>query len=360
MLSKIGILFGLSIIQTFMFVVIGNTILGIHDMGLTYWLMLFSTSCLANMLGLNISATFNSAVTIYIIIPLLIIPQMVLGGAMFDFEKLNKSLGGGSTVPFIAELMPSRWAFEGLMVHQFMNNYYEYYFYDVEQKESLYDYKQVYYLPELVDIVGEYKLLAAESSDSAKVEAGKLMLILNNEVTELVAQEKDMKFEQLDKLTPANFNEEVASATLEYLDKLSIYYSAKFNAVNEEKERRIIKLKKRKDLQYNYKNLHDSYFNEYLADEVTNKLTKNKILRLDNRLVQNYDPIYREPKSGGILSFRTHFYAPNKIFLGQSVPTYVFNLMMIWFLTSILYLTLYYEFFKKAFEALNNLKIGKR
>ena len=362
LLSKIGILFGLSILQTLMFVLIGNNILGIQDMHFAYWGMLFSTSCLANMLGLNISATFNSAVTIYIIIPLLIIPQMVLGGAMFDFEKLNKSLGGGSTVPFIAELMPSRWAFEGLMVHQFMNNYYEYYFYDVEQKESLYDYKQVYYLPELIDVVGEYKALAARPSDSAQAEAAQLMLLLNNEITELVNLEKDLKFEQLDRLTTEAFDEEVASSTLEYLDQLSIYYSAKFNAANEEKERRIIKLKARKNQDYNYLNLRNSYFNEYLADEVKNKLTRNKILRVDNRMVQNYDPIYREPEFKGPLNFRTHFYSPNKTLFGHRISTYLFNLIIMWSMTILLYVALYYEIFKKTFETFNNMsmKLGKK
>ena len=37
-----------------------------------YWLMLFTVACFANILGLNISNTFNSAVTIYILIHLLI------------------------------------------------------------------------------------------------------------------------------------------------------------------------------------------------------------------------------------------------------------------------------------------------
>jgi len=361
LISKIGILFGLSIIQTFLFVLIGNTILGIQDMHLAYWGLLFSTSCLANMLGLNISATFNSAVTIYIIIPLLIIPQMVLGGAMFDFEKLNKTLGGGSGVPFIAELMPSRWAFEGLMVHQFVNNYYEYYLYDVEQKESLYDYKQVYYLPELIDVVGEYKVLSQSKDEAEKVQAKGLMTLLNNEVTQLMAQEKELQFEDLKGLTVETFNDEVARNTLAYLDKLSIYYSAKFNAANEEKERRIRKLKERKNEEYNYKNLRDGYYNEYLADETQNKLTKNKILRLNDRLVQNYDPIYREPAFNGALNFRTHFYAPNKTIFGQRIDTYTFNLMVIWFMTILLYFALYFEVFKKTFEAFNRIKLpGKK
>ena len=46
------------LIQTFSFVLIGNYILGIRNMYFEYWLILFSVSCFANMLGLNISASF--------------------------------------------------------------------------------------------------------------------------------------------------------------------------------------------------------------------------------------------------------------------------------------------------------------
>ena len=44
---------------------------------------------LANVLGLNISASFNSAVTIYIIIPILLIPQILLSGVVVQFDQLN-------------------------------------------------------------------------------------------------------------------------------------------------------------------------------------------------------------------------------------------------------------------------------
>jgi len=58
--SKILIMFLISAIQTVSFVLIGNVILGIRGMALSYWLILFSTSCFANLLGLNISSAFNS------------------------------------------------------------------------------------------------------------------------------------------------------------------------------------------------------------------------------------------------------------------------------------------------------------
>ncbi|MBL0341796.1 MAG: ATP-binding cassette domain-containing protein [Bacteroidetes bacterium] len=64
--SKILVLVLISAIQTFSFVLIGNSIFEVKGMFTDYWVMLFTVSCFGNLLGLNISASFNSAVTIYI------------------------------------------------------------------------------------------------------------------------------------------------------------------------------------------------------------------------------------------------------------------------------------------------------
>jgi len=116
LLSKIGILFVLSTIQMILFVLIGNYVLGIKGMTFEHWIVLFSVMSFANVLGLNISAAFNSVVTIYIMIPLILIPQMILGGAMFSFDKLNRTIGTVEKVPLVAEFMASKWAYEALMV----------------------------------------------------------------------------------------------------------------------------------------------------------------------------------------------------------------------------------------------------
>ena len=53
--SKICILFSISAIQMLVFVLIGNSMLEIRGMSFHYWLILFTTSCWANMMGLIIS-----------------------------------------------------------------------------------------------------------------------------------------------------------------------------------------------------------------------------------------------------------------------------------------------------------------
>ncbi len=153
-ISKIGILFMISAIQTALFVVIGNYILQIHGMFFTHWAILFTASCFANLLGLNISSAFNSAVTIYILIPVLLIPQLILSGVVVKFDKLNPVIGNTATVPFVGDLMASRWAFEAAMVAQYKDNRFERQFYadDKEMAES--DFKKIYYIPALETKIG--------------------------------------------------------------------------------------------------------------------------------------------------------------------------------------------------------------
>ncbi len=102
--SKIIMMFLISAIQTISFILVGNSILGIKGMTFQYWLVLFTTSCCANMIGLNLSSALNSVITIYIQIPFIIIPQLLFSGVFVKYDKLH--IAGSSTneyVPMIGE-----------------------------------------------------------------------------------------------------------------------------------------------------------------------------------------------------------------------------------------------------------------
>src|SRR5688572_29499377 len=114
-----------------------------------FWFILFSVSCLANVLGLNISSAFNSAVTVYVLIPLLLIPQMILSGLLFSFDKLNNLISTKGKVPIVADMMASRWAYEAIAVHQFKENSYEKDFYDFDKAESQFDFYSSFLANEL-------------------------------------------------------------------------------------------------------------------------------------------------------------------------------------------------------------------
>ena len=156
--SKVVILICISAIQVLLFLAISNPILEIKGLFLKYFLALFATAFCANMLGLNISASFNSAITIYIVIPLIIIPMMVLSGAMFSFDKLNQKIGSVDKVPVIAELMPTRWTYEALMVSQFKDNKYNRFsdsqygksVYNINKDKSIATYYSDHLIPHLI------------------------------------------------------------------------------------------------------------------------------------------------------------------------------------------------------------------
>src|SRR5688500_19682685 len=139
----------LSSIQSFLFVIVGTYILEIHGLFFEHWFILFTTSCFANLLGLNISSAFNSAVTIYILIPLLLIPQLILSGVVVKFDKLNPRIGNTETVPMVGDLMASRWAFAAAMVTQFKDNKFEREFFLYDRVMADADFKKIYLIPEL-------------------------------------------------------------------------------------------------------------------------------------------------------------------------------------------------------------------
>ena len=122
LLSKVTVQFLISAIQAFTFVIIGNTIMGIKGMYFEYWLVLFSSWATANVMGLLISDSFKTVVTIYILIPFLVIPQIILSGIIVKYENLNPQISSPKNIPLYGEIITARWAYEGLATYQFMNN----------------------------------------------------------------------------------------------------------------------------------------------------------------------------------------------------------------------------------------------
>jgi ABC-type multidrug transport system ATPase subunit len=359
LLSKIVILILISALQTFLFLIIANPILAVKGMFFNYWIALFTTAFCANMLGLNISASFNSAITIYIVIPLLIIPMMVLSGAMFPFDKLNRTVGSVEKVPLIAELIPTRWTFEALMVTQFKDNRYsslEYSreketYYSLEKKISEAEFNKIYRIKELRDALDTLTLKRGQDR-RVIVSQGKLEL-LKNELSRMSECYSLPQFQQTACLTPEKFSLEIADSLSDYLDRVDIIFNRISNTASETRDRfhnlNAAKLKKMENEYYNYK----------LLEIVTKPYERKKILIHKNMLVQNTDMIYLDSFKRGLLDFRTHFYAPDKYIFGIKTDTFVFNISLVLVSTILLYAMLYFELLGRIVRFFDNLKIRK-
>lgn len=352
LISKVFVMFVISAIQTIAFVVVGNVVLEIPFTELRYWLIMFSCSCFANMVGLNISASFNSAVTIYILIPILIIPQLLLSGVVISFDKFNPRVGKPVGIPWIGEMMASRWAFEAFMVTQFKDNPFEKMFYDMDKDIALSDYKRIYYLPML-----ESKLAYCFNSnqhwkDKKHEKLSNALLLLQNEIgneLEIVGAEN---FPDIDKLTIGKFDSAVYESTSKFLATLKHYYLRKMNKASSEHDELVSALTKTPAELATFSTNRKRYINEAVTETVENKNTPDRIVEYDGQLVQRIFPIYMdEHKPKHLFDFSSNFYQPTKHFLGRTFDTFYFNLCVIWMMTLCFFIALYFDILPKIINA---------
>lgn len=349
--SKVAILFILSALQMIMFIGVGNSILCIKGMYFDYWFVLFTTACCANILGLNISASFNSAITVYILIPILLIPQLLLSGVIVHFDKLNPILTTQKNVPMSGEVMTSRWAFEALAVNQYKNNKFEKQFYTFDKKKSVASFKKDYLIAKLKGKID--KSITNYKDPAFKDEVMSDLTLCREEIKKEMKVTKRIPCPVIDQLELGKFNEEVAAKMQEYLNNIQQYYIKTYNIAGDEEDKLIGKINKEKGAD-KFMQMKNEYENESLIDLVTNRNSmEDKILENDGELIQRSDPIFLDPPADKFL--RAQFYAPRKAIFGTYFDTYWVNMSVIWVMTILLFITLYFDALKKLIDGAENL-----
>lgn len=353
LLSKVIILFSISAIQTILFVLIGNAILEIQGMFWVHWIILFSASCLANILGLNISSAFNSAVTIYILIPILIIPQLILSGVVVQFDKLNPDISSYDHVPVIGDIMASRWAFEAAMVAQFRDNEYERHFYEFDKQMGQASYMRTYYLPAL-----ESKLEEANNTTDEETRTEALTLLRNELSHEVKAVGEDY-FPELNELRSDSFNPSVYEKTQEFISALRKLYNNRYKKANQAKTDLVASMTATDEQKANFVRLQNLHRNESISDIVTGKTRLVRIQEDDGKLIQQSNLIYKDPTPSGRFDIRHQFYTPKKYFLGGTYDTINYNLGVIWFFSILFSIALYFDWLRKLIELLGRISFTK-
>ncbi len=358
LVSKMGILFMISAIQTFLFVLIGNTILEINGMLFIHWGILFTVSCFANMLGLNISSAFNSAVTIYILIPILLIPQLILSGVVVKFDKLNPLIGNSETVPFVGDMMTSRWAFEASMVAQFKDNRFEKEFYAQDKIIADADYKRIYYIPTLesnLDFVNQNYL----KKETNPAEIDETLKLIQKEIELELDAIGRQHFLEVALLQRNTYDSSVYEKTRKFFQVLKQYYINKSTAAGKEKQLIVDRLSAGEQGKKGFEKFRESYENESIAMLVKNQDEPVRIIKSKGQLIQKIYPIYKDPAPDHLIDFDAQFYLPTKHFLNAKIDTLYFNLSVIWSISIILYLTLYYNILRKIIGGFENLSFRK-
>lgn len=123
-----------ALIQCVIYLLIGDAILSIRDMFLPNLLWMSLTAFVGIVAGLFVSSIVNSPKTAINIIPLILIPNIILGGALIKYDEMNRSFdiiqnirqwfvsdaekeeASKLRVPALCHLMPLRWSYEALII----------------------------------------------------------------------------------------------------------------------------------------------------------------------------------------------------------------------------------------------------
>ena len=308
--SKIVYMAGVSLIQTLLFIIIGNTIMGIHGLFWTWWLILFITAFLASLTGLLLSQCLNSVVAIYISIPLLLIPQILLCGLVVSFSDLTPKSKTGN-VPFIGDLIPSRWSFEALAVTSFTDNKYERLFFNLDKEK--YE-TQFYNVGYLYEIQSQLETLKDEQKKGKDINPNHMEVIRTN--LPVVTEYCGMKAYQGDESYTSLYN--YMKEAEKILSKRSNQATLKVDALTADFIRH-----------YGKETLLDlkrNNFNLKLEDFVISAGNKRLLEVIDNTIVPRTGPIYLTPRNK---MGRAPFYSSVKILGDTPVKTLWFNMAVL-------------------------------
>ena len=307
--SKIIFMAGVSLIQTFLFILVGNSIMGLGLFG-TWWLVLFATAFLANLTGLILSQCLSSIVSIYISIPILLIPQILLCGLVVSFSDLTPKSTTGN-VPFIGDLIPSRWSYEALAVTSFTDNKYEKPFFKLDKARQE---NQFYNLGFLYELQSQLQTMNEEKKQGKDINPAHMRVINTNLplLSEFCGMEPytgDGSYQSL----------------YDYMKKAEKILAKRGNDFTFQKDAMISKIVKQEGKE-TFLELKKNHFNIKLEEFVTGADQHQMVDVVDDHLVPRSGIIYLTPhnKIG-----RAPFYSSEKILGSWHIKTLWFNLGVI-------------------------------
>lgn len=349
--SKVLYLFILSGLQMLLFVAIGNFIMEIKGLTFQYWIILFSTSCLSNIMGLIVSSALNSVVAIYICIPFILVPQIMLSGTVVDFDNLNPALTRRVYVPLLGDLMPSRWAFESMAVEQYAGNRFERNFFTYDQKISEANFRTTFLIPRLQAKLDDSQRLIAQKGPNEQKVKQHLQLIAN-EIKQLVKFTQIPTFEYIDDILEGVLNDKIYEELSGYLFFIKNVYSGDYKQAQQQKNEVYNNLVEKLGSDGFYQ-LKQQNYNSALTSWVLRNNEVSKYLETDDRIIQKYEPIYMKPDNP---LGHAQFYAPYKYFNGQYIKTIWFNITILWLYSILLYILLQMNFISRISKLVEGLK----
>lgn len=329
--AKLLVLLPTTIINSALFTVVSNSITQIKGLFLSHWAVYFSIMAFGCISGLFIGYLHLKTRQLVIAITIIIGLNAFLSGYLVPFNSLPKQITSADYAPALSEIIPSRWAFEALMVDQIKENNYEKKFYSLEQTISDAQFKVNYLIPKLQE-----KVTYLQEPKNQKTKKDYLSLIYN-ELSSISKRYPDIfPFEYLDSIKIDHVENNVLPELEGYLTYLQIQFYEK----HKEFTNKMVRLKKFYQDSLgaaNFKKFMNENFNGNLLGFVQNQSSNASYLESGNSIIQLNDAIYRLPTNN---YGRAHFFSPQKFMNGYYYETLYFNLVAIWIVMSFIYISI--------------------
>lgn len=326
-----------SAIQTGLYVLVGNTILGVPDFIFPFWLALFSCSVCASLIGLTISASFKTVVTIYIMIPLLLVPQIILGGMVVSFDDLIPKDTAHNRVPLIGNLMPSRWGFEAVVTAQFSSNPFQRPFNALDRQINRADYLMNYYIPELKSQIDFPFLVTKDAAGPG--DKARALTLLGHEFARLAQTRAITTALPGDAFELKNYSRQTAGKLKAALAQWAqTLYRERSKADSARTVLRDARIKVQGEDEFLA--LEKQFSNKSIEDLVRNRDNLDDYRITPNRIVRLSDPIFTRDLS---LWGTAPFMAGSKRLGTLLISTFAFDLGVLWLMALVCYAGLYWN-----------------
>jgi hypothetical protein len=237
------------------------------------------------------------------------------------------------------------------MVEDFKSNKFERPFFNYEMEISQTGWYTSFLIPTLKVKIDECK--AAGKNPEYEELSRKNFRKLNFHIKELSSETGLIPGSWISSMNYSGFNDYYGDQAKKFVDSLSVLLRTKNKALSERKDSLVEDIQKKMG-EAEFQKLKEANYNESLMNIVLNRLNTNKIYESDNKLIQKADPVFMKP---GSKYGRAHFYAPYKQIGNLKIRTLLFNVIAIWIMTIVLFVTLYLNALKRFIEFLETLKV---
>ncbi|WP_088654692.1 ATP-binding cassette domain-containing protein [Geofilum rhodophaeum] len=318
--SKLSYLIVLSALQMLTYVWVSKWILEVPSGNTQAWVLLWSTTVAASVMGLVLSSIFKTMASVYLAIPFVLIPQILFSGAVIDFNKINPIFASDKYVPLISEPMLSRWVYEGVSVSLYLESAYTRELYRTEKGINESGYTRNFLIPEMEKhFFGQSwsttRVLSTDSADFDLIRDG---------------------IRQIEALNDTSYGALYAGGVIKGEDFSNFLGERRQELLKENNRHQMYKDSLIEAMGYDKYRLLQESTNQKLQQVVVDETNVEKVRVADQKFIRKMAPVYHIPEHRW---GRAHLYAPAKRVGSWTLNTHSFNTLVIW-LMSLLFLVL--------------------